>query len=295
MSLNLNKLIPENLRHSHPAVWATKRYYELRNHKLEKLFFTATTGRSGTTSLTEIFKAVPDSVSYHEPYPIMNEQWLERASNGDEASVNNYFKTVKSVYIRRGAIGSRYYLEANHLFLKTFISPAIEEFGKRLEIIHLVRPAIEVSNSIYRIGNWPGTHDGDKWWLSYRAQNNVIGIADLLDNDTGLAHPFYKALWYWYETEARVARYKALYPRVKFHDFSTTSFNDFEKVCQLFNDLGVCYDRNKLSGLIGTKANDIVTKKGKEGLELKDALRMKDSFERVLESRGMLGNLAVRA
>ncbi len=295
MALNLNKLTTEKFRRGRPAVWATKRYYELRNHKLEKLFFTATTGRSGTTSLTEIFKAVPDSASYHEPYPIMNAQWLERASNGDEASARNYFKTVKSVYIRRGAIGARYYLEANHLFLKTFISPAIEEFGKKLEIIHLVRPAIEVANSIYRIGNWPGTQDGDKWWLSYHAQNNIIGIADLLDNDTRLAHPFYKALWYWYETEARVAQYKALYPHVKFHDFNTASFNDFEKVCRLFNDLGVCYNRNKLSFLIGTKANDIVVNKGKEGLELKDTLRMKDTFERVLESQGILSNLVQRA
>ncbi len=270
------------------AVWATKLFYDLRNNELEKLIFTATTGRSGTTSLTALFAAVPGSVSYHEPYPIMNGEWLHKASYGEIAEVEAYFRKVKSIYIRRAAAGARYYLEANHLFIKTFIAAALEEFGSKIEIIHLVRPAAEVAESIYRIRNWPGTADGNKWWLDYRAPNNLIPVADLLDADPALSHPFYKALWYWYEAEARIERWKLLCPAARFHRFETAWFNDFSRASALLDGLGVCYDSQTLKGLIGTKMNDIRAKNGKEGLSAEEICVMQARFERVLASRNLL-------
>ena len=47
---------------------------ELKNFRgpLEKLIFTATTGRSGTLSLAKLFAKVPGCRSVHEGHPVMN-------------------------------------------------------------------------------------------------------------------------------------------------------------------------------------------------------------------------------
>ena len=281
----LKRCVPESLAHSTPAAWLVNKFYDIANPGLERVIFTATTGRSGTYTLAELFKAVPAAKFYHEPYPVLNGEWLYKASHGQQAEVDDYYRKMKSVYIRRGAVGAKYYLEANHLFLKTFIGPAIEDFKDRLVIVHLVRPAIEVAMSIYRIRNWPGTADGNKWWLDYRAPENIIQIADVLDANPEFSHPFYKALWYWYETEARVAFWKNKAPRVKFCQFETAWFNDVNKVVALMNDLGVAYDYPALLGKVGTRENDIQKKKGQEGLSWEIAQEMTARFEALLQDK----------
>src|SRR4029077_9379145 len=54
--------------------------FKMRTRALQKLIFTATTGRSGTLTLTKIFSAVPDCRSEHEAHPIMNGPVLQAAS-----------------------------------------------------------------------------------------------------------------------------------------------------------------------------------------------------------------------
>src|SRR5579871_579549 len=81
-----------------------RRSLQLRTQGVKRFIFTATTGRSGTLTLSELFSStVPDCVSLHEPYPIMNEDVLRAASYGDEAEVDRVYSRVKSINILRTA------------------------------------------------------------------------------------------------------------------------------------------------------------------------------------------------
>jgi hypothetical protein len=239
---------------NHPLVSALAlRMFTLRTRGLEKLVFTATTGRSGTLTLAKIFSAVPGCAAVHEAHPVMNGPVLAAASYGDQALVDEVYRRVKAVNIRRAAIGHRYYMEANHLFIKTFARNALEDFDGRLAVIHLVRPAVEVASSIYRLDDCPGSEMGNKWWLDHRAPTNLLAIAGILDSDAEFAHPFYRALWYWHEVEARIAQWRARFPTVQCIRFETQWLNDANKVCELLDGLGIPYERPLIEAKVGLK------------------------------------------
>lgn len=248
-------LYPKPLKHNRVVAGLARAYLDLRTRGLNKVIFSATTGRSGTMSLARILAAVPHTFASHEVYPIMNGQWLKAASYGNTEEVRRYYERVKAIYIRRAAIGMRHYAEMNHLFLKTFIEYAVEDFGERLEVIHLVRPAIEVALSIYQRKDWPGTEKGNKWWLDYHAPTNLIQLSKLFDGAGEFSHPFYKALWYWYETQARVSDWQERLPQVRFHHFKTQWMNDFDRVRGLLDGLDMPYDFNRLKQVVGTCEN----------------------------------------
>jgi hypothetical protein len=241
------------LKHNWLVAGLASGLFKLRTLGLERLIFTATTGRSGTLTLTKLFGAVPGCRAAHEAYPEMNGSVLQAASYGDTALADRVYRRVKSVNIRRAAIGHRYYFEANHLFIKTFAHPAVADFGRRVAVVHLVRPAVEVANSIYQLGDYPSTERGDYWWLDFRAPTNLLPMADILESDPEFSHPYYKALWYWYEVEARIAAWRARMPSVQVVDFRTEWLNDLERVCSLLDGLGVQYDRARLASVVGAK------------------------------------------
>src|SRR5690349_8276092 len=234
------------LKHNRVVAGVARRAAWARNRGLERVIFTATTGRSGTTTLTRLFSAVPSCKALHEPWPPMSGEVLHAASYGDVRFVREAFRRSKAVNILRAAAGHRYYFEANHCFVKTFAQLAAEEFGDRLAVVHLVRPAIEVAMSIFRLREEPGTNVGNFWWLDHRAPSNLIPIADLLDSDRHLAHPFYKALWYWHEIEARIAALRASLPSLTIVRFETAELDDKHKVLRLFGNLGLARDSEQI-------------------------------------------------
>jgi hypothetical protein len=256
-----------------------------RNRDLERVIFTATTGRSGTTTLTRLFSAVPSCMSLHEPWPPMSGAALHAASYGDVRFQRVAFRRVKVVNILRAAAGHRYYFEANHCFVKSFAELAAEEFGPRLAVVHLVRPAIEVAMSIFRLREEPGTKVGNTWWLDYRAPSNLIRIADALDGD--LAHPLYKALWYWHEVEARVAALRLRLPALKIVRFETTALGDKGKVLRLFADLGLRCDEARIEPLIGGILNQREEQKSLPALPIEEAESMLQRLRDTLSRRGM--------
>ena len=46
------------------------------------------------------------------------------------------------------------------------------------------------------------------WYFDYKAANNKIRIADILEQDENYTHVFYRCLWYWYEMEERVKAFR---------------------------------------------------------------------------------------
>jgi hypothetical protein len=255
---------------------------KLRTRGLEKLIFTATTGRSGTLTLAKMFSAVPGCIAVHESHPVMHGSVLKAASYGDDALVNRVYAQVKSVNIRRAAAGHRYYVEANHLFIKTFIQNAHEDFGERMAVIHLVRPAVEVATSIYCLGDYPGTERGNYWWLEYQAPTNLIPIAEILDSSAEFSHPFYKALWYWHEVEARISLWRARLPMLEFVRFETDWFNDSNKVFELFDALGIRYERPPIEAVIGNREHTKAHQKIEVALPAGQAREMASRFAELL-------------
>jgi hypothetical protein len=208
------------LKHNRVVAGMALRMLRMRTRGLQKLIFTATTGRSGTLTLTRLFAAVPGCRADHEAHPVMNGSVLRAATYGDTTLADRVYDRVKAVNIRRAAVGYRYYFEASHLFIKTFADNAVADFGERVAVVHLVRPAVEVASSIYHLGNYPGTEAGNYWWLDFKAPTNLLAMAHILESDPEFSHPFYKALWYWYEIEARTAAWRTRMPAVKVIDIA---------------------------------------------------------------------------
>jgi hypothetical protein len=211
---------------------------------------------------------------------------LHAASYGDAKFARKAFRRVKAVNILRAAAGHRFYFEANHCFVKSFAELAAEEFGDRLAVVHLVRPAVEVAMSIFRLREEPGTEVGNFWWLDYRAPCNMIRIADLLDSGRSLSHPFYKALWYWHEIEARVVALRAALPGLEIIRFETAALDDTDKVLSLFADLGLPCDASRIEPLIGRVSNQREEQKSLAALPLEDAESMLLHFREVLARTG---------
>jgi hypothetical protein len=278
-----------SLKHNDLTAFLATSYLRLRSRGPEKLIFTATTGRSGTQSLTRVFGAVPQCRARHEPYPSMNDVELTAASYGDAEHVARVYRQVKSINIRRAALGHRYYFEANHLFAKVFAEQVIADFGSRVRVIHLVRAPLEVATSIFRLQELPGTIEGNRWWLDHRAPSNQIPIADLLDSDDEFSQPFYKALWYWFEVESRIARLQRRFPAVQFIRFETDWLNDKDRICALFDRLGVCHGQSALdaaAGICDKKINTRPHKKVESAVSSASAEAMLARFEGMLDEKG---------
>ena len=264
-------------------------YLNLKCKKLKALIFVATTGRSGTASLAKIFENLPNCSSYHEPYPIMNKEILiskNQRKENSSVNVEKYYKYLKATYIRRSAIGARYYVETNHMFIKSFIDYAANDFSDKIKIIHLYRNPLDVANSIMSLGYLPGTKHGNEWYLDYRWFSNKIDISEELDNDAEFRDDFYKCLWYWYEIEERVKFWREKLPNVSFIDFNTDDLNHSEKLCKLFDQLELEYNKENIFNLAKTRQNKKNNLKRENLISKANAEIMHKKFQELLISKG---------
>ncbi len=216
--------------------------------------FVATTGRSGSQSLSKIFQAADDAVCFHEPYPIMASDYPNRDTK--DAYFRHLFHTRKRINIKRSAAGHRYYVETNHQFIKNFAELAVEEFGEKLRVLHIARDPLKVAASFFAINSIPGkTRTGRDYLLYPDQKDNQIQISDLLLGDPQFEDDLYKCLWYWYEIETRVKTARSRHPQVRWHSMKTEQLNDKEALVAMFEGLGVVYDQGRLDALVGSRVN----------------------------------------
>lgn len=272
------------IRYNPIVCFAYRLFYRIQCRKLKSIIFVATTGRSGTMTLVDILNHVAGCKAEHEPYPAMYDEVLKAKSAGDEDFVSRTYWQVKSINLWRSAVGTMHYFESNHMFIKTYIEYAVEDFTDKVVVIHLARDPVKVANSIYALQHIPGTEEGNKWWLDYTAKNNIIQIADILDNDPEFQHPFYKGLWYWYEIDERVKYWKQRLPNVRFIDFKTEDFNDQTKTFALLETLNIDFDPQQLAHEINTQSNTRPHQKVSEPLSLEMATKMNEKFQSLLSS-----------
>jgi len=227
----------------------TSRYYKYRSKNVKHYTFVASTGRAGSMTLCNLFADVDGYASFHEPHPIMNGKILIEANNGNDRFVKKYFHKYKLFYIHRACAikQAKYYIETNHMFIKSFAKHAVEYFYPNLKIIHLYRDPCKVAYSLYQMGEIPGTDSGKDWYLDYRSCNNLIKIEKYFDKYHEFKHPFYACLWYVYEIDARITQFKRKYCHVPVFELSTSDLNSLDRLQELFNFLGLDEDVKTMS------------------------------------------------
>lgn len=281
-AIQISELINKSPKYNGVISYLIRLYYKIRCYSTQSFIFVATTGRSGTMTLVDLLNNIPHCKAEHEPYPAMFNDILKEKSLGNESVINKVYWRVKSVNIRRTACGYRHYLESNHMFIKTYIEYAVKDFGEKIRVIHIARDPIKVANSIYALQDFPGTVEGNKWWLDYTATNNLIYIPEYLDNDAEFKHPFYKGLWYWYEIEARIEYWKEKLPQINFIKFNTEDFNDSSKVSALLTTLGIEFDPESLVTKINIQSNTRPHQKISGTIPIEQASVMHDRFVKLL-------------
>lgn len=254
--------------------------------RLHSLIFVATTGRSGSGSLASVFRAVTGMAAFHEPEPVMNGKPMIERNFGRNARAKEVYDHAKAVSIRLRALGHRYYAETNHIFIKGFYDYVIADFPGKVKIVHLYRDPVKVASSLYRLGLWPGSPKGNKWCLDMNGTENVIQIsADLAENGE-LNHPFFRCLWYWYETEARVSRLRHNNTDLLIVDFFTEHLQNVEALCELMENLGLVYREESIAAVAGTRRNLKISRKPSGDLSPREAKAMHKIFEQYLNARG---------
>jgi hypothetical protein len=220
---------------------------------VERFIFCATTGRSGTKTLSAVLAAGHGVVSTHEPFPSMNSYVLRAAAAGRDRPVQLAWSCLKLPTILRDVRGHRVYAETNHQFVKVFADLACREFGPRLTVVHLVRDRLAVAQSMFEGGTVPGTPAGSRWLLDPGAPTNVVPFSVAIGR--GLSHPLHRCLWYCLETEARVeAARRRLSPGCRWVDVDVDELNSKEGLERLDETLDLRLARSAFE-LAGQRFN----------------------------------------
>ncbi len=254
----------------------------LRTKNVKSYIFVATTGRSGSQSLSHIFSIIKRAKFLHEPYPIMNIDYLEKVD-----TIKYYeeiFRKIKRINIKRQAAGFDYYIETNHQFIKNYAEFAIKEFGQKIKIIHIVRDPIKVASSFYSIDSIPGKYiKGESYLINPEENSNHIKMDDLLTKNSDYNHDFYKCIWYWYEIEYRIKYLKKKYQNVLWYDIETDSLNEKSEIKKMFHHLKLPPDVD-FDQIVGTRVNLKKNLKLRE-IEPNQALDMHNHLVSKMEER----------
>lgn len=130
----------------------------------KRIIFTLTTGRSGTALLAKLLKPLLQVHADHEPKPLFSDALVYLKTRPD-FDIHEFCK-MKLKAIQQSMDDKDIYIETCHSFGKGFIGP-MREICSDIEIIILHRNPIDVTMSMYRLGDIPGrTKTGLHWYLS---------------------------------------------------------------------------------------------------------------------------------
>jgi len=171
----------------------------------KRFIFTVTTGRSGSTFLTEVLSCLKDTCSTHEPRHSFAQ--VMRMTQGYPIVAEEFLTKKKIPSIKKRLKNKSIYAESSHLFCKGFVEPWLS--SKEVptpDLICLDRDLRKVSLSLYLLGTIPGrSWKGLQYYLAPNDPDNLT----LLKKHESL-HDYQICYWYCLEIEARKKHYKNL-------------------------------------------------------------------------------------
>ena len=269
------------LKYNKLSYWLYYNYLKLRNYNINCYVFVATTGRSGTNSLCNLFSASPKVISLHEPCPVM---FSDNSDFTDKEQLALSSSKRKLLSILSYAANNKVYIEASHLFIKNFSNIVLSFLPKgKLRFVHLKRAPIEVAESFYQIGSIPGkTARGIRYLLDPKKCDNLLKVPELF-TDTSYSHDFYKCLWYWYEIEKRVEKLKKSNPEILWMNITTESLNDRNTLVDLVRFVGLSKSDVQFCEKFKEKSND---KKNEKTTPIDfNSFEMNERFKNLLKNQ----------
>jgi len=130
-------------------------------------------------------------------------------------------------------------------------------------------------------------------FCNYNARIVISHVADSTHKCNGWVesvefnHPFYKALWYYYEMEARADYWCKKASVTAFIDIDVSDFKDVEKMVRLMNSLGVKFSEKQLAEYVGSHINKKIAVKQQEKLAAVSPKKMHKKFQKFLVVEGV--------
>lgn len=192
---------------------------------MTKKIFVASTGRCGTVFMSEIFKALTDFPSFHEPEPWCVGQTLKEINTTENYSEETHETIMaKIAQIKRDSRNGDYF-ESNQMFIKSYLEPVLANFGP-IYCIYLHRNPIQTTISYAKKCR---RFEGE-WFLKSHWSRNHLQTQEEL--------PFYEnAMWQCYEIRERFYRNRARFEKTFIFDFR--KLNDPDEWKRLFKEFKI--------------------------------------------------------
>ena len=192
--------------------------------------FVASPGRSGTRFFANVFRQLTDIPSFHEEWPkcinIVNED-----INNHDGIIHE--KTRKILELKIQDIENKSkdgnYFEANHMFIKAFVSEVVHAFRDDVFCIYIERDMASYLMSYTQKGR--RTNFATDFQLQPHWRGNCLRSNDV--------YPFYPLVsWNWWEVRARFQAWKTLFENRWYH-FPFSKINDQNEWKKLFDKIGI--------------------------------------------------------
>jgi len=201
--------------------------------RAKRLFFTVTTGRSGTRYLARVLGLFRGTKSLHEPKPTFSSAF--RTVRTAPATAREFWLEHKLPAIARHRAGV--YVETTHLACKGFLE-SLASIGVPFELLHLHREPRAVAKSLLALDTIPGrTYKGVKYYLS-PADETFLPISELA---TRPLTDYQVCYWYCLEIaeRARVLAERFAQHGVKMHRVELGEILDADGIARLGERLGL--------------------------------------------------------
>jgi len=214
-----------------------------------RYIFSINTGRAGSDYLTELLSKAENTVSFHEPMPVMMGQPMQQFNAGDESALRALMPLKLQEIQKSRSKGDKIYCETNHTFIKGwgYLIPeniAQEEIG----VIILRRDIGKIIHSMLRVRDVPGlTNHANAWYPNPGAERNLSPLPPQ-------AGPYKRCEWYIWEVFLRASDFQKRFPQITYWDCDLEQLNDYSFVERMFTQFGLI-PTSELKQAVGKRLN----------------------------------------
>jgi hypothetical protein len=244
-----------------------------------RLFFTVTTGRSGTEYLARVLSLFRDVHAEHEPKPTFSSAFRTIAAAPETA--REFWVAHKLPRIARSR--APIYAETSHFACKGFLESAFE-LGLRPTLVHLARPHRDVARSLLALGTIPArSFGGVRFYLAPTDDVRLPVERSILErwSDYQLCY------WYCLEIAARARDYERLGLRVERVELASIATPEGVRELGARLELGPLSGAGKLRllAIAGRRTNRKLHAKREIELHHEDLARWEREVERAIAAQ----------